>query len=112
MSKSNALKLQVLLPNQDGQDQDSPLGKITHLWTPTTNCEENFVLLVNVSQKLCELIFKDKVAWQSHIWEISGMESTVSLRSTTQKSNVLFTQRSGLKKLHKQKRGDDPFHFT
>lgn len=110
MSKSNALKLQVLLPNQDRQDQESPLGKIARLWTPTTNCEENFALLVNVSQKLCELIFRGKVAWQSHIWEISGMESTVSLRSTTQKSNVLFTQRSGLKKLHKQKRGDErPF---
>ncbi|MDX1537278.1 hypothetical protein [Arsukibacterium sp.] len=110
MSKSNALQLQVLLPNQDAQEHDNPLGKIVQLWTPTTNCEQNFALLVKVSQKLCKLIFRDKVDWQSHIWDLRGFESTVSLRSTTQKSNVLFTQRSGLKKRHKQKKGDEtPF---
>ena len=106
MSKSNALKLQVLLPGQDLQEQDSPLGKIVNLWTPTTNCKHNFDLLVNVSQKLCKLIFQGKVDWHSNIWDIRGFESTVSLRSTAHKSNVLFTQRSGLKKKLKQKKSD------
>lgn len=111
MNNANALKLTYsLLPDISVQDQESPLGKIARLWTPTQNCEQNYAQLIAVGQKLCSLVFQGQVDWHSNIWNISGFESTVSVRSVAEKSNVLFTQRSGLKVRHKQKRGNEkPF---
>ena len=108
MSNTNPLKLMSsLLPNVSVQEKENPLGKIAQLWTPTMNCEQNFAQLVELGQKLCTLVFKGKVDWSSHVWNLSGFESTVSIRSVTDQSNVLFTQRSGLQRKRKQKREDE-----
>lgn len=111
MNKNNALKLTYsLLPDSDQRGKETPLDNIARLWSPTQNCEENFAQLLTLAYKLCVQIFKGKIDWNSHVWDISGFESTVSLRSVTARSNILFTQRSGLKKGQKQKREDEkPF---
>lgn len=107
MNKANTLKLTYsLLPDVSVGEQGTPLDNIARLWTPTQNCEENFAQLVELGQKLCTLVFKDQVDWHSHVWNISGFESTVSLRGVAEKSNILFSQRSGLQRRHKQKRED------
>lgn len=111
MNNTNALKLNyALLPDINVTEKETQLGNIARLWTPTQNCEDNFAQLVKLSQKLCALVFKGQVQWQDHIWDITGFESTVSVRGVASKSNILFTQRSGLDRRKKQKRGDErPF---
>lgn len=111
MSKTSTLKLTyTLLPDISVEERDTPLDNIARLWSPTQNCEENFAQLVDLGQKLCALVFKGQVDWHHHIWDITGFEPTVMARGLAERSYVLFTQRSGLKKGVKQKRGDEkPF---
>lgn len=111
MSKANVLKLNyALLPDLHTEEQSTPISNIASLWTPTQDREDNFAQLIELGQKLCTVVFKGQVDWNDHIWNISGFESTVSVRSVTTKSNILFTQRSGLGRRQKQKREDErPF---
>ncbi|WP_445428283.1 hypothetical protein [Alishewanella sp. HL-SH05] len=111
MSNMNPLKLNyALLPNVKVDEPDSPLGRIARLWTPTQNCEENLTQFIELGRKLCTLTFKGQIDWDQHVWDISGFESTVSVRRVTSKSNILFTIRSGLERRQKQKRDDErPF---
>lgn len=110
MSYSNAVRQLSLVDQLSEQEQNAKLAQVLRLWKPTDNCEENFADLIDLGARLCQIVFKGQVSWHDASWNISGFESTVSVRSVAHKSNILFTQRSGLQKFQKQKKSDErPF---
>jgi|GEM_PF-2417882 len=110
MSYSNAVRQLSLVDQLSDQEQNIKLAQVLRLWKPTDNCEENFADLIDLGARLCQIVFKGQVSWHDASWNISGFESTVSVRSVAHKSNILFTQRSGLQKFQKQKKSDErPF---
>lgn len=78
--------------------------------TPSDNCQENLKEYIEKAVKLHEPLFEHKVIWQNDCWDIKGFESTVTTRSVTHASNILFTQDNGLdKKIKSPREQEVPF---
>jgi len=101
MNKATDQLLSAIDENKNRVRKQHRTQNVIPIITPSDNCQVNVDKYVKEANKLHEPLFNHSVRWESNCWDIKGFESTVTTRSVTHASNILFTQDNGLDKKNK-----------